>query len=333
MLYYIIYLKLLRQKEIAMYINRGELKHRGGFRFRANYWHAVLVAFVYTLLNGGAAVASRRFNTTTTSTNTNFSAHASYNLADDPSIQWLAGITIGVILIAIVIGAAFAIFVVNPINVGVQTFFLRNSSGEAEGFHLGDGFKHNYLNVVKTMFFMNLWIGLWTLLLVIPGIIKAYSYRLVPYLLAENPDIDTNEALMRSEQLMRGNKWEAFIYDLSFIGWYILNIFTCGILGIFWVQPYKLACDAELYRLLTGKQGDDYRFGVDGTGTGPSTFTGAPGQNEPFYHMTPDAKPQQNKADAPVAPATNEASAVPTDNKPADGVVAEEDTIDFKPGE
>ena len=55
------------------------------------------------------------------------------------------------------------------------------------------GFKYNYLNVVKTMFFMNLWILLWTLLFIVPGIIKSYSYRLVPYILAENPDIDTNE--------------------------------------------------------------------------------------------------------------------------------------------
>lgn len=314
-----------------MYINRFELKQRGGFRFRANYWHAVLVAFVYTLLNGGALAGSRRFNTTTTTTSNSYYYSANYSLADDPSIHWIAGLAIGVILIAIVIGAAVAIFVVNPINVGVQTFFLRNSSGETEGFHLGDGFKYNYLNVVKTMFFMNLWIGLWSLLLVIPGIIKAYSYRLVPYILAENPDIDTNEALMRSEQLMRGNKWESFIYDLSFIGWYIVSIFiTCGLLSIFWVQPYKLACDAELYRLLAGKQGDDYRFGVDGTGTGPSTFTGAPGQNEPLYHATPTSQPQQNNVDTS---STNVASSTPSDNKPADGVVSEEDTIDFKPGE
>ena len=189
-----------------MYINRGELKHRGSFRFRANYWHAVLVALVYFLLNGGAVTISRRFNTTTTTTNSSFSYNASYSLADDPTLQWITGLAIGVILIAVAVGFAFAIFVINPINVGVQTFFLRNSSGEAEGFHLGDGFKYNYLNVVKTMFFMNLWILLWMLLFIVPGIIKSYSYRLVPYILAENPDIDTNEALMRSEQLMRGNK-------------------------------------------------------------------------------------------------------------------------------
>ena len=330
MLYYIVYLKLLRQKEMAMYINRSELKQRGGFRFRENYWRSVLVGFVYFLISGGAVATTRSFNTTTTRTNSSFSANASYNIADDPTVQWIIGLAIGILLIAIAVVIAFSIFVANPLIVGIDTFFLRNSSGEAESFHLGDGFKHNYLNVVKTMFFMNLWIILWSFLFYIPGIIKAYSYRLVPYILAENPDIDTNEALMRSEQLMRGNKWESFIYDLSFIGWYIVSIFTCGLLSIFWVHPYKLACDAELYRLLAGKQGDDYRFGVDGTGTGPSTFTGAPGQNEPLYHATPTSQPQQNNVDTP---STNEAPSTPSDNKPADGVVSEEDTIDFKPGE
>lgn len=322
-----------------MYINRGELKHRGGFRFRQNYWRSVLIAFVYSLITGGAVIYSRRFNNTTTNTNSGFSANASYNAADDPTIQWILGLAIGVILIAIVVGLAFSIFVANPLIVGVHTFFLRNSSGEAQGFHLGDGFKYNYLNVAKTMFFQSLWIFLWTLLFIIPGVIKSYSYRLVPYIIAENPDMDTKEVLMRSEQLMRGNKWKSFIYDLSFIGWYILNIFTCGILGIFWVRPYKLACDAELYRLLAGKQGDDYRFGVEGTGTGPSIFPSSPGQSEPLYHATPAEQAKQTAGTAsaePTTPASTElpgATNAPVENSTSDGVVAEEDTIDFKPGE
>lgn len=307
-----------------MYINRGELKHRGSFRFRANYWHAVLVAFVYFLLNGGAVTISRRFNTTTTTTNSSFSYNASYSLADDPTLQWITGLAIGVILIAAAVGFAFAIFVINPINVGVQTFFLRNSSGEAEGFHLGDGFKYNYLNVVKTMFFMNLWILLWTLLFIVPGIIKSYSYRLVPYILAENPDIDTNEALMRSEQLMRGNKWETFIYDLSFIGWYILGIFF--LVSVFWVMPYKLSCDAELYRLLAGKSGEDYSFGVEGTGAGPS------GYEEPSYYASGFGRNDSATKSEQASSSTLSTSSHSSETK-SDGVVSEEDTIEYKPGE
>lgn len=307
-----------------MYINRGELKRRGSFRFRANYWHAVLVALVYFLLNGGAVTISRRFNTTTTTTNSSFSYNASYSLADDPTLQWITGLAIGVILIAAAVGFAFAIFVINPINVGVQTFFLRNSSGEAEGFHLGDGFKYNYLNVVKTMFFTILWILLWMLLFIVPGIIKSYSYRLVPYILAENPDIDTNEALMRSEQLMRGNKWETFIYDLSFIGWYILGIFF--LVSVFWVQPYKRSCDAELYRLLAGKSGEDYSFGVEGTGTGPS------GYEEPSYYAPGFGRNDSAATGEQASSSTPSTSSHSSETK-SDGVVSEEDTIEYKPGE
>lgn len=307
-----------------MYINRGELKRRGSFRFRANYWHAVLVALVYFLLNGGAVTISRRFNTTTTTTNSSFSYNASYSLADDPTIKWIIGLALGVVLIAVAIGFTFAIFVINPINVGVQTFFLRNSSGEAEGFHLGDGFKYNYLNVVKTMFFMNLWILLWMLLFIVPGIIKSYSYRLVPYILAENPDIDTNEALRRSEQLMRGNKWETFIYDLSFIGWYILGIFF--LVSVFWVQPYKLSCDAELYRLLAGKSGEDYSFGVEGTGTGPS------GYEEPSYYA-PGFGRNDSAATGEQASSSSPSTSSHSSETKSDGVVSEEDTIEYKPGE
>ena len=243
-----------------MYINRDKLKYRGRFRFRANYWHAVLVAFVYFLLNGGATVASRSYNTTTTTTNRSFYYNASYSLADDPSLQWIAGLAIGV------------------------------------------------------------------LLFIIPGIIKSYSYRLVPYILAENPDIDTNEALMRSEQLMRGNKWETFIYDLSFIGWYILSIFTCGILSIFWVQPYKLACDAELYRLLAGKSGEDYSFGVEGTGTGPS------GYEEPSYYA-PGFGRNDSAATSDQASSSSPSHSSHSSETKSDGVVSEEDTIEYKPGE
>ena len=307
-----------------MYINRGELKRRGSFRFRANYWHAVLVALVYFLLNGGAVTISRRFNTTTTTTNSSFSYNASYSLADDPTIKWIIGLALGVVLIAVAIGFTFAIFVINPINVGIYTFFLRNSSGEAEGFHLGDGFKYNYLNVVKTMFFMNLWILLWTLLFIVPGIIKSYSYRLVPYILAENPDIDTNEALMRSEQLMRGNKWETFIYDLSFIGWYILGIFF--LVSVFWVQPYKLSCDAELYRLLAGKSGEDYSFGVEGTGAGPS------GYEEPSYYAPGFGRNDSAATSEQTSSSAPSTSSHSSETK-SDGVVSEEDTIEYKPGE
>ena len=85
------------------------------------------------------------------------------------------------------------------------------------------------------------------MLFVIPGIIKSYSYRMIPYILAEDPSADMASAFNASIEMMNGHKMEVFIYDLSFIGWYILGVFTCGIAGVFYVYPYKAIADAGLY--------------------------------------------------------------------------------------
>ena len=87
-------------------------------------------------------------------------------------------------------------------------------------------------------------------LLAIPALVKSYSYRLVPYLLAADPSASGNDAITLSRVLMNGHKFHAFLLDLSFLGWYILGIFTCGILYVFFVFPYKASANAELYLAL-----------------------------------------------------------------------------------
>ena len=253
-----------------MLINRPELRAKGRKRFMANYWTSVLVSLIYVLFVAGGLTVIRKFGHTSDSHNTIHSS-SSYSMADSYTLYQLSIIILGVFLITFTIGLAVRIFVLNPLNVSIYSFFLHNSTGEAKGTHLGDGFKSNYLNVTKTMFFSNLWIFLWTLVLIVPGIIKSYAYRMVPYILAENPDINTNEALARSEEMMMGNKWKSFVFDLSFIGWHLLSVITGGIVGIFWTFPYVLASNAELYRLLAGKSGDDYRVGADSVGGYDST--------------------------------------------------------------
>ena len=103
------------------------------------------------------------------------------------------------------------------------------------------------------MFFYSLYITLWTLLFIIPGIIKGYEYRMIPYILAENPTISTKEAFALSKQMMDGEKLNAWILDLSFIGWNILSAFTCCILAIFYVAPYQNLTNAQLYSVLKNK--------------------------------------------------------------------------------
>ena len=103
------------------------------------------------------------------------------------------------------------------------------------------------MNIVLTMFLKNLFTTLWTLLLVVPGIVKHYEYLMIPYILAENPGMDRKEAFKISKRMMDGQKMDTFILDLSFIGWAFLSAITCGIVGIFYANPYREATFAELY--------------------------------------------------------------------------------------
>jgi uncharacterized membrane protein len=139
---------------------------------------------------------------------------------------------------------------------GSQNFFLKNRKTNAEIEEIAFGFQEPYMNKVKVIFFTAIRIALWTLLFIIPGIIKAYEYRLVGYIVAENPYIETKDALKMSSDLMNGNKWKAFVYDLSFIGWILLTIITLGLVGVFYLQPFKCASDAELYAVLAGIDND-----------------------------------------------------------------------------
>lgn len=104
-------------------------------------------------------------------------------------------------------------------------------------------------NVDKVMLFKTLFTFLWDLTLV-GGIIKRYSYRMIPYILAENPAIGRKEAFALSKRMMHGNKWRTFLLDASFLGWWVLNLITFGLLKIFYMNAYKTATTAQLYLTL-----------------------------------------------------------------------------------
>jgi uncharacterized membrane protein len=159
-----------------------------------------------------------------------------------------------IVLVASAVGIAIDVLLINPVEFGCRNFFRRNLDEPAKLSSLTFAFDKNYKNAVKTAFFKDLFIWLWSLLFVIPGIIKAYEYRLVPYIFAENPDMKYSDILAESSKLMKGNKWKTFVLDLSFIGWELLSLCTCGLLSIFYVDPYKLQTDAALYEAL--KYGD-----------------------------------------------------------------------------
>lgn len=109
-----------------------------------------------------------------------------------------------------------------------------------------------FLKAMGLNLFMALFIWLWSLLFIVPGIIATYRYRLAPYLMAENPGLGIREAVNMSKELMAGHKWRLFCLELSFIGWGILSALTCGI-GDLWLQPYISAATAAFYIDLTGR--------------------------------------------------------------------------------
>lgn len=219
---------------------RAELKDNAKKFFKFNYWKMVLVALVLTMVGGGGSSVSSSY-TQRTSNNYRYGSMSSAEM-----VGFIVGFMV-VMLVVMVIGFAVSAFLLNPLVVGAQRFFVVSHYQKAELGELGYAFSNSYMNVVKTMFLRALYVFLWSLLLVVPGIIKGYEYRMIPYILAENPGIDTKEAFAMSKQMMDGNKWNAFVLDLSFFGWIFLSLFTCGILAIFYVNPYIYMTNAELY--------------------------------------------------------------------------------------
>ena len=153
-------------------------------------------------------------------------------------------------LFIMAIALAVDAFIANPLELGCKRFFRRNLDEPAAMSNIAFAFDSNYKNICKTMFLRDVYIVLWSLLFVIPGIIKYYEYKMIPYLLSENPEMTTEQAFAESKKLMTGNKWKAFVLDLSFILWDIASAATCGLLGLFWVAPYKASTQAALYEAI-----------------------------------------------------------------------------------
>ena len=172
---------------------------------------------------------------------------------DWESIMIVLAIVGIVLLVVLVLAFLLKLLIINPLSVGCRYFFAHNAREKAPLGDLAEGFESGYGRVVKTMFLKDLFLFFWTLLLIIPGIIKSYSYRMVPYILADQPDLGGTAAIRRSREMMKGNKWRTFVLDLSFILWWILSILTLGILGVFYVNPYYQSANGALYQALKAK--------------------------------------------------------------------------------
>ncbi len=140
-----------------------------------------------------------------------------------------------------------SILIMGPLAAGSTLFFLNISRGMKGKFvDLFSGFT-NFGNTLVMGLLVWLFTFLWSLLLIVPGIIKACSYSMAPYVINDNPEMSGNEAIKESMRIMQGKKWRYFVLLLSFIGWGILSVLTFGILEILWVGPYRSATMANFY--------------------------------------------------------------------------------------
>ena len=200
---------------------RAELKDRGKAAFKRNYWKTVLVAFILSLLTYSTSLS--RGSSDASGEGLSETTHM---LADPASAlstnsQLVTGFFVGIGLTALVViavlGILIGVLLVLPLQVGCQRFLFLNLREPANVREVLWAFDSNYLNIVKVMFLKNLKIFAWALLLVIPGIVKAYEYRLVDYLLAENPALSSAEACL---------------------------------VGLFYASPYENSTNAALYEAL-----------------------------------------------------------------------------------
>lgn len=265
---------------------RKELKNRAKKVVHKNYWTAIVVCFLIALFTGefGTSIigiwqsedsmdpqyiihneSGRDIKETLNETQIKVFEAIEANLNSAMKSQkyifkiWDAVTSfhinqtrLGVVLsIGAALALAFTILVADPLIVGGKRYFLKARKGSNTKIGVvGEIFqKEHWLNVAIIMFLRNVYNALWYLT-IIGGVIKTYEYRMIPYILAENPNIKRKEAFVLSKQLMKGNKWKTFILDMSFFGWNFLSVLTFGLLSILYVNPYNAATIAELYTVL-----------------------------------------------------------------------------------
>lgn len=226
--------------------NASSFRQQAREALSGNWPTAIITTLVAGLLGGSMFVQQTGMNLVTTSQQTVQNQDIQYNLPDGGygSNALLGAAVLGGSLVLIISLAQFLIG--GFVSLGLIQFNMNLIDKKPVDFM--DIFSKSDM-FVKALFLrlrLTVFIFLWTLLLIIPGIIKSYSYSMSGFIMTENPEISSKEAIEVSMKMMAGNKWRLFCLQLSFIGWYILGLMACGI-GVFFVQPYVNAAIAAFY--------------------------------------------------------------------------------------
>ncbi|NLY44792.1 MAG: DUF975 family protein [Tissierella sp.] len=257
---------------------RVELKDYAKSFLKKHYWKAFLVCLIFTILAGDGSNNSSSNNNRSTNINIESPSLYEQQIIIDDSVNsiindvgaegfklfgFFPGFFIGSTIFAFVLILWIIKLFIGPlITVGKNRFFLNGFKGDV---NIGDVFsafnRDEFWGIFKCIFITNLKNILWYFVFIIPGIIKSYEYSMVPYLLTKNPDLTSSEAIEISRELTDDHKWEMFVLDLSFIGWYLLGGLLFGI-GVFFVTPYYEATRARLYNVLSGNDDPNEEYDI-----------------------------------------------------------------------
>lgn len=213
--------------------DRAELKALAKEVLKKNYWKSFLISLVLLISGEGSGGGS------------------SGRSAGETVSEWIDFSEYMIIIIAVIILIiAFRILIGYALEVGSRKYFIQSAQYKDDTGCYSFAFESgNFKGIISTMLLRDIYNFLWTLLLIIPGIIKSYAYRMVPYILADNPEMGADNAITLSRKMMDGNKFDLFVLELSFIGWFLLGILALGV-GILFVNPYYNATEAQLYLVL-----------------------------------------------------------------------------------
>ena len=231
-----------------MICNNAMLKENAKIPLRQTYWMAFAVSLFYLFIDNIRTRITFPFETIEM-----FIDELIYNFHHmDVWNYWVLPFTwfsmlFGLLITAV--GIAFKVFVSNPFEISTAGFFMSNRNAPAKFTEVFKVFDKAYLKRTIVMFMRDLFISLWTLVFIIPGVIAQYKYWAVKYILNENPNLSWQHALDLSKRMTYGRKWDLFVLQISFIGWYILGALLCG-LGVIFVNPYAEQTYAEAYEFI-----------------------------------------------------------------------------------
>lgn len=213
---------------------RAQLKTKAKEVLKGRYWKSFLISLVLILAGGD-----------------NSGGSSSGRSAGEAIGEWADYSKYAIIIAAVIILIiAFRILIGYALEIGSRKYFVQSAQFKNDTGCYGFAFESdNFKGIVYTMLLKAIYNFLWTLLFIIPGIIKAYAYRMVPYILADNPKMGADNVITLSRKMMDGHKFNLFILELSFIGWYLLGLLALGV-GMLFVNPYYNATEAQLYLAL-----------------------------------------------------------------------------------